>query len=224
MDLSLPGSSVHGIIQAKLAQWVVISYCRGSFWPKGWTHISCVSCIGRFFTTSSVQFSSVTQLWPTLCEFWVAAHQASLSLTNFQSLLKHPAISSLAVPSSSSCLQSFPASGSFPMSQFFTSGIQSIGVSASASVLPNEYSGLIYFRIDWLDVLLSKGLSRVLSNATVQKHQFFISSTSSMLLLLLSHSLLYWVSVDLSVNGESQLYQNHDSCRIVIRIKHWNCL
>ena len=62
MDLSLPGSSVHGIIQAKLAQWVVISYCRGSFWPKGWTHISCVSCIGRFFTTSSVQFSSVQSL------------------------------------------------------------------------------------------------------------------------------------------------------------------
>ena len=56
----------------------------------------------------------------------------------------------------SSCLQSFPASGSFPMSQLFTSGGQSIGVSASTSVLP-EYSGLISFRMDWLDLLAIQG-------------------------------------------------------------------
>ena len=60
----------------------------------------------------------------------------------------HPSISSSVVPFSSR-LQSFPASGSFPMSQFFVSGGQSIGVSASASVLPNEYSGLISFRETW---------------------------------------------------------------------------
>ena len=64
----------------------------------------------------------------------------------------HPTISSSIVPFSS-CLQSFPASRSFPVSQFFASGGQSIGTSASASVLPNEYSGLISFRMDWFDLL-----------------------------------------------------------------------
>ena len=65
----------------------------------------------------------------------------------------HPTISSSAIPFSS-CLPSFPASGSFQMSRFFTSGGQSIGVSASAS---NEYSGLISFTIDWLDLLAVQG-------------------------------------------------------------------
>ena len=68
----------------------------------------------------------------------------------------HPTISSSVIPFSSR-LQSFPASGSFPTSQFFTSGGQSIGVSASASSPSNEYSGLISFRIDWLDLLAVQG-------------------------------------------------------------------
>ena len=67
----------------------------------------------------------------------------------------HPAISSSAVPVSS-CPQSLPASGSFPRSQLFASGGQSIGVSASASVL-NEHPGLISFRMDWLDLLAVQG-------------------------------------------------------------------
>ena len=73
-----------------------------------------------------------------------------------------------------SCLQSFPASGSFPLSQLFVSGSQTIGASASASVLPV----LISFRIDWFDLLQSKGLSRVFSSSTVWKHQFFRGHTS----------------------------------------------
>ena len=84
----------------------------------------------------------------------------------------HAIISSSAVPFSS-CLQSFPASGSFPMSQFFTSGGQSIGVSASTSVLPvitQDWSPLGW--AGWIS-FQSKGLSRVFSNTTVQKHQFF---------------------------------------------------
>ena len=70
----------------------------------------------------------------------------------------HPAITSSVVPFSS-CLQSFPASGSFQMSQFFASSGQSIGVSASASVIfsISEHSGLISFRIDWLDLLVFQG-------------------------------------------------------------------
>ena len=73
----------------------------------------------------------------------------------------------------SSSLQSFPASGSFPMSQFFASGGQSIGVSASASVLPMNIQD--WFPSGWTGwiSLQSKGLSRVFSNTTVQKHQFF---------------------------------------------------
>ena len=84
----------------------------------------------------------------------------------------HPTISSSVVPFSS-CPQSFPASGSFQMSQLFPSGGQNIGVSASASVLPmnsQDWSPLGW--TGWIS-LQSKGLSRVFSNTTVQKHQFF---------------------------------------------------
>ena len=94
------------------------------------------------------------------------------------SLWCHPAISSSFVPFSS-CLQSFPASGSFLMSQFFTWGGPSIGVSASASVLPMNIQA--WFPLGWTSwfSLLSKGLSRVFfSNTTVQKHQFFGSRLS----------------------------------------------
>ena len=73
----------------------------------------------------------------------------------------------------SSCPQSFPTSGSFPMSQLFTSGGQSIGVSASASVLPMNIQ--YWFPLGWTGwiSLQSKGFSRVFSNTTIQKHQFF---------------------------------------------------
>ena len=73
----------------------------------------------------------------------------------------------------SSCLQSFPASGSFPMSQFFTSGGQSIGDSASASVLPMNIQDRLPLGLNYWISLQSKGLSRVFSNTAVQKHQFF---------------------------------------------------
>ena len=82
----------------------------------------------------------------------------------------HPTISS-SVILFSSCLQCFPASCSFPTSQVFTSGGQSIGVSASESVLLINIHGL--FPLGLTATLQSKGLSRVLSNTTVQKHQFF---------------------------------------------------
>ena len=84
----------------------------------------------------------------------------------------HPIISSSVVPFSS-CPQSFPASGSFQMSQLFTSGDQSVGVSASTSVLPMNIQD--WFPLGWTAwmSLQSKGLSRVFSNTTVQKHQYF---------------------------------------------------
>ena len=80
---------------------------------------------------------------------------------------RHPTISSSVVPSSR--LPSFPASGSFPVSQFFTSGGQRIGVSASASVLPMNIQGLA---LTGLISFKSKWVSGVFSNTTVQKHQF----------------------------------------------------
>ena len=90
----------------------------------------------------------------------------------------HPTISSSVVPFSS-CLQSCPASGSFQMSQFFASGGQSAGVSASASVLPmNIQDWFPLWCTGWL-YLQSKGPSRVFSNTTVQKHQFFGAQLSS---------------------------------------------
>ena len=84
----------------------------------------------------------------------------------------HTTILSTVIPFSS-CLQSFTASGSFQMSQFFPSGGQSIGVSASGSVLPMNIKD--WFPLGWTGLisLQSKGLSRVFSNTTVQKHQFF---------------------------------------------------
>ena len=84
----------------------------------------------------------------------------------------HPTISSSVIPFSS-CPQSFPASGSFPMSHFFTSNGERIRVSASASVLPMKIQ--VWFPLEWTGwiSLPSKGLSWVFSNTTVQKHQFF---------------------------------------------------
>ena len=84
----------------------------------------------------------------------------------------HPTILSSAIPISS-CLQSFPASRSFPMSQLFVSGGQSIGVSASASVLPMNIQDWFPLGLTGLISLGSKGLSRVFSSTTIQKHQFF---------------------------------------------------
>ena len=126
--------------------------------------------------SSSVQSLSCVWLFVTP---WTAARQASLSITNFWSLPKPMSTESM-MPSTlssvipfSSCPQSFPASGSFQRSQFFTSGGQSIGVSASASVLPMNTQD--WFPLGWTGwiSLQSKGLSRVFSNTTVQKHQFF---------------------------------------------------
>ena len=89
----------------------------------------------------------------------------------------HPTISSSVIPFSS-CPQSLPASGSFQMTQLFTSGGQSIGVSASTLVLPMNTQD--WSLLGWTGCisLQSKGLSRVFSNTTVQKHQFFHTQLS----------------------------------------------
>ena len=121
-----------------------------SLWPHGPQH------------TRSPCPSPTRRVYPNLCPL---------------SQWCHPTISSSVVPFFS-CLQSFPASGSFQMSQFFTSGGQSIGVSASTSVLPMNTQDWSLGWTGWI-FLQSKGLSRVFSNTTVQKHQLFCAQLSS---------------------------------------------
>ena len=134
---------------------------------------------------SSVQFSSVAQSCPTLCDPMncstprLPVHHQLPKFTKTHIHRVGDAIQPSSVVAFSSCPQSLPASESFPMSQLFTWGGQSIGISALSSVLPknsqdwspSEWTG-------WIS-LQSKGLSRVFSNTTVQKHHFFSAQLSS---------------------------------------------
>ena len=132
-----------------LSKAVSVQFIRSvvsdSLWPHGLQHgrLPCPSPTPRVYSNSC------------LLSWWC-----------------HPTISTFVVPFSSR-LQSFPASGSFPVSQFFALGGQSIGVSASTSVLTMNIQD--WFHLGWNSwiSLQSKGLSRVFSNTTVQKHQFF---------------------------------------------------
>ena len=135
----------------------------------------------RRWNQACLQFSSVQSVscgWLFVTP-WIAAHQASCPTPTPEVYSKscpsnrwcHPAISSSVIHFS--CPQSLPASGSFQMSQLSASGGQSIGVSASTSVPPmntQDWSPLEW--TGWIS-LQSKGLSRVFSNTTLQKHQFF---------------------------------------------------
>ena len=135
---------------------------------------------------SSVQLSSVAQSCPTLCDPITVARQASLSITNSWSSLKLTSIESV-MPSSHLILchpffllpPTLPASESFPVSQLFAWGGQSTAVSSLASFLPKNIQG--WSPLEWTGwiSLQSKGLSRVFSNTTVQKHQFFSAQLSS---------------------------------------------
>ena len=126
------------------------------------------------------QFSSVAQLCLTLRPYGLqharlpfpSPTPGACSNSCPSSWRCHPTISSSVIPFSS-CLQSFTASGSFPMNPFFESGGQSIGVSASASVLPMNIQDWFPLGEIGLISLQSKWLSRVFFNTTVQKHQFF---------------------------------------------------
>ena len=140
----------------------------------------------RIVNPLSDQIRSVTQSCPTLCDPMNRSTPGLPVITNSRvhwdsrpsSQWCHPAISSSVVPFSS-CPQSLPASESFPMSQLFTWGGQSTGVSASASFLPKKSQG--WSPSEWTGwiSLQSKELWRVFSKTTVQKHQFFGAQLSS---------------------------------------------
>ena len=141
-----------------------------------------MACNWRIVTSEVAQFSSFQSLSRVrlVATPWIAAHQASLSITNSQSLPNscpsswwcHPAISSSVIPFTV-CPQSLQESESFPISQLFTRGGQRIAVSASSSGLPMDTQD--WSPLGWTGgiFLQSKGLSRVFSNTTVQKHQLF---------------------------------------------------
>ena len=157
-------------------------------WFRDRTRVSCVSCTGmriiyHWPTFSSVQLLIVSDsLQPLesqharpLCPSPTpGVHSNSCPSSRWC----HPTISSSVIPFSS-CLQSLPASESFPVSQLFSWGGQSTGVSALASFLPKNTQG--WSPLEWTGwiSLQSKGLSRVFSNTTVQKHQFFGAQLSS---------------------------------------------
>ena len=138
---------------------------KGLFWSPMCTQFSSVQSLSR-----------VDSLWPHESQHarpprsspTPGVHPNSRPLSQWC----HPTISSSLVPFSS-CIQSFPASRSFPMSQFFTSDSQRFGVSASTAVLQMNIQN--WFPLGWVGwiSLQSKGLSRVFSNTTVQKYQFF---------------------------------------------------
>ena len=161
--------------------------CAQKASTEDWIRGDCSSC--NKASQTGTQFSSGQPL-SRVQNFgtpWTTARQASLSITNSRSLLKLMPIESV-MPSNhlilccpfSSCPQSLPASGSFPMTQLFAWEGQSIGVSASASVLPmntQDWSPLGHPK-GWIS-LQPKGLARVFSNTTAQKHQFFGAQLSS---------------------------------------------
>ena len=141
---------------------------------------------GKYLFHYTDQFSSVSQSCLTLCDSHGPQHGRPPCPSpppgvypNSSPLSQwcHPTISSSVIPFSS-CPLSFPASGSFQMSKLFASGGQSIGVSASTSVLPMNAQD--WFPLGWTGwiSLQSRGLSRVFSNTTVQKHQFFSAQLS----------------------------------------------
>ena len=185
--------TIYRILQARILEWVVVSFSRGSSQTRDQTQVSHIA--GGFFTRWATREAPSTEY---SVPFSLSVVSDSLQPHELQhsrppcpsptprvhsnscpwSRWCHPAISSSDVPFSS-CSQSLPASGSFPMSQLFAWGGQSIGVSASASVLTmntQEWSPLEW--TGWIS-LQSKGLSRVFSNTTVQKHQFFCAQLSS---------------------------------------------
>ena len=174
MDCSLPGSSVHGILQAWILEWVAISFSRVSSWHRDQTHISYVFCVGRWvlyyqhhllmcYSELSLLFSLLVvsdSLQPHGLQHsrlpCPSPSPRACSNSCPLSLWCHPNILSSVVPFSS--LQSFPASVSFLMSQLFASSGQSIGVSASASVLPMNIQDWFPLGLTGLFSLLAKGL------------------------------------------------------------------
>ena len=156
----------------------ILLFLKEGIFPESFRKAKVFLGLGFYYHFIIAGFSSVQLSCSVLSNsLWFCGLQHTrlpLSFTVSQSLLKFMSIE-LVMPSNHlipSCLQSFPTSGSFPKSQSFASGGQSIGASASASVLPMNIQDWFPLGLSDLISLLSKGLSRVFSNTIVQKHQF----------------------------------------------------
>ena len=178
---------VHGILHARILEWVANPFSRGSSQPRNWTRVSCIA--GGFFTswaTSSVQFSSVQSLSRVrlFVTPWIASTQASLSITTSWSLLNSCPIESvmpfshliLCRPPSPPALKPSQHQGLF---QQVNSSHEVASFSFSIS-LSNEHPGLISFRMDRLDLLAVQGTLKSLlqhhsSKASIFRHSAFLT-------------------------------------------------
>ena len=155
----------------------------GASIPEGW--VDCVGCVPGIVTSEALSLPVTQMLLISRSLVSNSLQPYGLQHTKLPCSSPSPGVCSNSRPlnwwchptiSSSAalffCLQFFPASGSFPVSQFFTSGDQSIGTSASASVLPLNIQGWFPSGLTGL-ILLSKGFSRIFSSTTVWNHQFF---------------------------------------------------
>ena len=185
MDGEAWWATVHGVSKSRtqLSDFTFTFHLLGVLvFQKSSKILLCISHEGKPGPCPKLVLS---QWCPTLWDLTDCSMPGSLSITNSRSCPNsclssqwcHPTISSSIVPFSS-CLQSFLALVSFPVSQFFPSSGQSIGASALASILPMNMQGLFLLEFTGLIFLLSEGLSRVFSNTTVQKHQFFDAQLS----------------------------------------------
>ena len=196
MDCSWPGSFVQGILQARISGSIAIPFSRGSSRPRVGIPVLCIVrqilyCLSHQISTLlpsplpvSFQFSSVTQLCPTLFEptdYSTPGLPVHHQLPEFTQTDVHWAGDATQPShplSPSPPAFTFPASGSFQMSEFFCirwPKYWSFSFNTSPS---SEHSGLISFRMDWLDLLAVQGTLKVFSNTMVQKHQFFSAQLS----------------------------------------------
>ena len=173
MNCSPLSSSVHGISRARILEWVAISFSKGSSWRRDWTHVPCIgkwilyfgSHQGRLNFKSIVQFSSVAQLYPTLCSpmdcsmpgFSVHHQLRELAKTHVLQ------VSDAILPSHPLSSPSPPAFNLSRIRVFSNESVLCIRwpkyLSFSFSISPsNEYSGLLSFRIDWFDLLAVQGI------------------------------------------------------------------
>ena len=173
IDGSPPASPIPGILQARTLEWVAMAFSNAWKWKVKVKSLRSDQ-ISRSVVSDSLRPHESQHARPPCPSPTPKACSNSCPSSQWC----YTTISSSVVPFSSH-LQSFPASGSFPMSQLFTSGGESIGVSASASVLPMNIQDWFPLGLIALISFQSKGLSRVFSNTTVQKHQFFSTQPSS---------------------------------------------
>ena len=183
MECSYPSWGKNEFLPSYRGDWLSKDRCDLPKDSRPWGFMPCsvplvFLATGMACYKVSVVVHLLSRVWLS-ATLWTAVYQASLPSTISWSLLKFVSNESVMLPNHLIlchplfCLQFFPASGSFPMSQLFPSGGQCIEASASATVLPMRIQGWFSLGLTDLIFLLSKGLSRVFSSITIWKHQFF---------------------------------------------------